>query len=222
MYAEAQRTGDFVPVTEHYYSVMSTIVNEYFSGNFHFVAPLLLTTEDEKRNAETGGDEGEDMSNRDDEEPVGKYQSSGKIAQTKDDGNGGDGKNVEKVENGEDKTLIGEVGQLKSNTPIQQKPAKCLEESLKMLHGRIGKALRLSVGSKCVDIGCGIGTVMMDLAPTGAELTGLTVAQTDVRVLYIFAGKNKEHLSERAFEKKIKSRNRFFIFGILHNAEISY
>ncbi|CAJ0578686.1 unnamed protein product, partial [Mesorhabditis spiculigera] len=39
LFAKAKETGDHGPVTSHYYSVMSTVIDEYFNGNFHFAAP---------------------------------------------------------------------------------------------------------------------------------------------------------------------------------------
>ncbi|CAJ0941962.1 unnamed protein product, partial [Mesorhabditis belari] len=39
LYDKAKETGDHGPVTSHYYSVMSTVIDEYFNGNFHFAAP---------------------------------------------------------------------------------------------------------------------------------------------------------------------------------------
>lgn len=35
---------------------------------------------------------------------------------------------------------------------------------------------------QCLDIGCGIGSVMADLAKTGADLTGVTIAQNEVEM----------------------------------------
>ncbi|KAI6214580.1 Methyltransferase [Aphelenchoides besseyi] len=40
LFAEAQKTKNHGPVTSHYYSVMSKVIDEYFNGNFHFVPPL--------------------------------------------------------------------------------------------------------------------------------------------------------------------------------------
>uniref|UniRef100_A0A1I7YCM8 SAM_MT_ERG6_SMT domain-containing protein n=1 Tax=Steinernema glaseri TaxID=37863 RepID=A0A1I7YCM8_9BILA len=39
LYAEARQQSDHSKVTAHYYSVMSTVIDEYFNGNFHFVPP---------------------------------------------------------------------------------------------------------------------------------------------------------------------------------------
>ncbi|KAI6200892.1 Methyltransferase [Aphelenchoides besseyi] len=40
LFVEAQKTKNHGPVTSHYYSVMSKVIDEYFNGNFHFVPPL--------------------------------------------------------------------------------------------------------------------------------------------------------------------------------------
>lgn len=42
--------------------------------------------------------------------------------------------------------------------PMQEKQK--LEDSLQELHLRIGKELELAPGVKCLDIGCGIGSVI--------------------------------------------------------------
>lgn len=55
-----------------------------------------------------------------------------------------------------------------------------LEESLRYLHLRIGDCLNLKSDINCIDIGCGIGTVIEDLAETGAQLTGITIASNEV------------------------------------------
>uniref|UniRef100_A0A7E4WAI2 SAM_MT_ERG6_SMT domain-containing protein n=1 Tax=Panagrellus redivivus TaxID=6233 RepID=A0A7E4WAI2_PANRE len=39
LYREAKVSNDHATVTSHYYSVMSTVIDEYFNGNFHFVPP---------------------------------------------------------------------------------------------------------------------------------------------------------------------------------------
>lgn len=39
-----------------------------------------------------------------------------------------------------------------------------------------------NLGKKCVDIGCGIGGVMWDLADTKAELTGVTIAGNEAAI----------------------------------------
>uniref|UniRef100_A0A0R3RT32 SAM_MT_ERG6_SMT domain-containing protein n=1 Tax=Elaeophora elaphi TaxID=1147741 RepID=A0A0R3RT32_9BILA len=57
-----------------------------------------------------------------------------------------------------------------------------LADVLKELHERIGRCLKLTKGKKCVDIGCGIGGVMHDLAITGADLTGVTIAGNEVTI----------------------------------------
>ncbi|CAG9540850.1 unnamed protein product [Cercopithifilaria johnstoni] len=100
LYREAKAKSDYSLVTTHYYSVMSTLIDEYFNGNFHFAPPRR------------------------------KQQS--------------------------------------------------LADALKELHERIGHCLKLTKGKKCVDIGCGIGGVMHDLAITGADLTGVTIAGNEV------------------------------------------
>lgn len=55
-----------------------------------------------------------------------------------------------------------------------------LEESLRLLHLRIGDCLNLTSEINCIDIGCGIGAVIEDLAETGAQLTGITIASNEV------------------------------------------
>ncbi|TKR76714.1 hypothetical protein L596_017819 [Steinernema carpocapsae] len=102
LYAEAKQNSDHSKVTAHYYSVMSTVIDEYFNGNFHFVPP----------------------------KPNHRH----------------------------------------------------LEDALLFLHSRIGECLKLSAGISCVDIGCGIGGVIKDLAPTGATLTGVTIAPNEVEI----------------------------------------
>uniref|UniRef100_A0A915PZQ6 SAM-dependent methyltransferase Erg6/SMT-type domain-containing protein n=1 Tax=Setaria digitata TaxID=48799 RepID=A0A915PZQ6_9BILA len=57
-----------------------------------------------------------------------------------------------------------------------------LADALKELHERIGHCLNLTKGKKCVDIGCGIGGVMHDLAFTGADMTGVTIAGNEVSI----------------------------------------
>lgn len=37
-------------------------------------------------------------------------------------------------------------------------------------------------GTKCLDIGCGIGGVMKDLAYTDAKITGITIAANEVLI----------------------------------------
>jgi cyclopropane fatty-acyl-phospholipid synthase-like methyltransferase len=58
--------------------------------------------------------------------------------------------------------------------------AESMETSLRRLHTRIGECLGLEAGKHCVDIGCGLGSVMQDLAHTGATLTGITIADNEV------------------------------------------
>ncbi|KAI1712986.1 methyltransferase domain-containing protein [Ditylenchus destructor] len=41
---------------------------------------------------------------------------------------------------------------------------------------------KLEKGKSCVDIGCGIGSVIEDLAGTGAKFTGLTIAPNEVEI----------------------------------------
>uniref|UniRef100_A0A0K0CTT5 Methyltransferase domain-containing protein n=1 Tax=Angiostrongylus cantonensis TaxID=6313 RepID=A0A0K0CTT5_ANGCA len=50
------------------------------------------------------------------------------------------------------------------------------------LHRRIGERLGLRAGMSCVDLGCGIGGVMKNLAPTGANLVGITIAANEVEI----------------------------------------
>ncbi|CAI2349150.1 unnamed protein product [Caenorhabditis sp. 36 PRJEB53466] len=102
LYEKARESGDHLEVTTHYYSVMSTVIDEYFGGNFHFVPP--------------------------------KYEG--------------------------------------------QK----LEEALKSLHQHIGEKLGLSEDVHCLDIGCGIGGVMLDIADSGAKLTGVTIAPNEADI----------------------------------------
>ncbi|VDK60280.1 unnamed protein product [Anisakis simplex] len=56
------------------------------------------------------------------------------------------------------------------------------EEALNALHLNIAKCLKLDKDKKCLDIGCGIGTVMKELSTTGANLTGLTIAANEVHM----------------------------------------
>ncbi|CAI5445737.1 unnamed protein product [Caenorhabditis angaria] len=102
LYSEAIKTGNHLNVTSHYYSVMSTVIDEYFGGNFHFVPP--------------------------------KYEG------------------------------------------------QTLDEALKSLHQHIGEKLGLSEGVKCLDIGCGIGGVMLDVVESGAELVGVTIAPNEAEI----------------------------------------
>ncbi|CCD72180.1 Sterol 4-C-methyltransferase strm-1 [Caenorhabditis elegans] len=102
LYEKALETGDHLEVTSHYYSVMSTVIDEYFGGNFHFVPP--------------------------------KFEG--------------------------------------------QK----LEEALKSLHCHIAEKLELSENVHCLDIGCGIGGVMLDIADFGAKLTGVTIAPNEAEI----------------------------------------
>ncbi|EYC26549.1 hypothetical protein Y032_0010g1214 [Ancylostoma ceylanicum] len=57
-----------------------------------------------------------------------------------------------------------------------------LNDALLDLHRKIGEKLGLKEGKSCVDIGCGIGGVMRDLAVTGADLTGITIAANEVEI----------------------------------------
>ncbi|GMR42626.1 hypothetical protein PMAYCL1PPCAC_12821, partial [Pristionchus mayeri] len=57
-----------------------------------------------------------------------------------------------------------------------------LEEALRDLHLTIGDKLKLKEGVRCLDIGCGIGGVIKDLSPTGADLTGVTIAANEVEM----------------------------------------
>ncbi|VDO86783.1 unnamed protein product [Heligmosomoides polygyrus] len=57
-----------------------------------------------------------------------------------------------------------------------------LEQALSDLHRRIGQRLRLAAGMSCLDLGCGIGGVMRDLAPTQATLVGITIAANEVEI----------------------------------------
>ncbi|ETN76175.1 hypothetical protein RB195_011191 [Necator americanus] len=102
LFIEAKKSGDHLAVTSHYYSVMSTVIDEYFGGNFHFAPP--------------------------------------------------------------------------------KKPNMSLNEALSDLHRTIGERLGLKDGRTCVDIGCGIGGVMRDLAVTGADITGITIAANEVEI----------------------------------------
>jgi cyclopropane fatty-acyl-phospholipid synthase-like methyltransferase len=58
-----------------------------------------------------------------------------------------------------------------------------LEDSLYDLHIRIAKELNLGPDVKCLDIGCGIGSVMSDIAKTNADLTGVTISKNEVKSL---------------------------------------
>ncbi|CAJ0598307.1 unnamed protein product [Cylicocyclus nassatus] len=102
LFEEAKQSGDHSAVTSHYYSVMSTVIDEYFGGNFHFAPP--------------------------------------------------------------------------------RKTSMTLEEALADLHRKIGERLGLKEGKSCADIGCGIGGVIKDLASTGADLTGITIAANEVEI----------------------------------------
>ncbi|MFH4976782.1 hypothetical protein AB6A40_003491 [Gnathostoma spinigerum] len=56
-----------------------------------------------------------------------------------------------------------------------------LDEALFSLNHRIGNCLNLKKGKKCVDIGCGIGGAMEDMADYGAEMIGITIAANDAK-----------------------------------------
>ncbi|KIH58135.1 hypothetical protein ANCDUO_11668, partial [Ancylostoma duodenale] len=64
-----------------------------------------------------------------------------------------------------------------------------LNEALLDLHRKIGEKLGLKEGKSCVDIGCGIGGVMRDLAATGADLTGITIAANEVKIVELQWGR---------------------------------
>uniref|UniRef100_A0A8R1HNG7 SAM_MT_ERG6_SMT domain-containing protein n=1 Tax=Caenorhabditis japonica TaxID=281687 RepID=A0A8R1HNG7_CAEJA len=102
LYEKAIQSGNHLEVTSHYYSVMSTVIDEYFGGNFHFVPP--------------------------------KYEG------------------------------------------------QSLEEALKSLHLHIAEKLGLSENVHCLDIGCGIGGVILDIADLGAKLTGVTIAPNEAEI----------------------------------------
>lgn len=102
LYEKALESGNHLEVTSHYYSVMSTVIDEYFGGNFHFVPP--------------------------------KFEG------------------------------------------------QPLEEALKSLHQHIGKKLELNENVHCLDIGCGIGGVMLDIEDFGAKLTGVTIAPNEADI----------------------------------------
>ncbi|CEF66988.1 Methyltransferase type 11 domain-containing protein [Strongyloides ratti] len=55
-----------------------------------------------------------------------------------------------------------------------------LEDALEELHKRIGETLQLDETKNCLDIGCGIGGVIRDLAYTKASITGVTIAPNEV------------------------------------------
>lgn len=67
--------------------------------------------------------------------------------------------------------------------PMKEKQK--LEDSLRDLHVRIGKELELGPEVRCLDIGCGIGSVIGELARTGAQLTGVTIAKNEVTQMLI-------------------------------------
>ncbi|KAI6233669.1 SAM-MT-ERG6-SMT domain-containing protein [Aphelenchoides fujianensis] len=102
LFKEAQKTENHTPVTTHYYSVMSAVIDEYFNGNFHFVPPL--------------------------------------------------------------------------------KENQNLEEALHSLHLRIADELNLTADTHCLDVGCGIGTVIGELAHTKGRFTGVTIALNEVEM----------------------------------------
>lgn len=56
-----------------------------------------------------------------------------------------------------------------------------LADSLTFLHQKIAEYLRLMPGKSCIDIGCGIGTVIEEFVDTGAQLTGITIAPNEVK-----------------------------------------
>uniref|UniRef100_A0A1I7RUW4 SAM_MT_ERG6_SMT domain-containing protein n=1 Tax=Bursaphelenchus xylophilus TaxID=6326 RepID=A0A1I7RUW4_BURXY len=62
------------------------------------------------------------------------------------------------------------------------KRGQSLEEALNSLHRRIAEELELKEGMTCVDIGCGIGTVIQEIAYTGASITGVTIAANEVEI----------------------------------------
>nr|QWX95826.1 methyltransferase [Strongyloides stercoralis] len=57
-----------------------------------------------------------------------------------------------------------------------------LEDALEELHKRIGEVLQLDEGKICLDIGCGIGGVIRDLADTKASIIGVTIAPNEVAI----------------------------------------
>uniref|UniRef100_A0A0N5A239 SAM_MT_ERG6_SMT domain-containing protein n=1 Tax=Parastrongyloides trichosuri TaxID=131310 RepID=A0A0N5A239_PARTI len=57
-----------------------------------------------------------------------------------------------------------------------------LEDALEELHRRIGEALELDETKICLDIGCGIGGVIRDLAYTKASIVGVTIASNEVEM----------------------------------------
>ncbi|CAI4231144.1 unnamed protein product [Auanema sp. JU1783] len=102
LFKVAKDTEDHLAVTSHYYSVMSSVINDFFGGNFHFAAP-------------------------------------------------------------KDKTGT-------------------MEQALYDLHQYIGQKLDLKSDVSCLDIGCGIGGVIKDLANTEATLTGITIAPNEAEM----------------------------------------
>uniref|UniRef100_A0A1I8BBN3 Uncharacterized protein n=1 Tax=Meloidogyne hapla TaxID=6305 RepID=A0A1I8BBN3_MELHA len=54
-----------------------------------------------------------------------------------------------------------------------------LSNSIKELHLLIGECLQLNNKTKCLDIGCGIGNVIENLAFTGAQFIGLTISPNE-------------------------------------------
>jgi len=99
---EAKSSNDYSAVTKHYYSLMSTVIDQYFSGNFHFAPP--------------------------------------------------------------------------------ERRGQSREMAMKALHCRIGQLLNLSEESRCLDVGCGVGRLIMDLAGTGARITGITIAPNEAEI----------------------------------------
>ncbi|KAL3116643.1 hypothetical protein niasHT_001390 [Heterodera trifolii] len=71
---------------------------------------------------------------------------------------------------------------VKSPCLCNKSSTMALPVALRQLHLRIGQSLELGPEKHCLDIGCGIGDVIKNLAFTGAHFTGLTIAENEVHI----------------------------------------
>ncbi|EFO99024.1 hypothetical protein CRE_08584 [Caenorhabditis remanei] len=135
LYEKALESGDHLEVTSHYYSVMSTVIDEYFGGNFHFVPPKF------------------------------------------------EGQPLEEALKSLHQFTLTKTPFLKNFIVIpRMKRAIVCTTGIPDVFEHIASKLELKEDVKCLDIGCGIGGVMLDIADFGANLTGVTIAPNEAEI----------------------------------------
>ena len=60
---------------------------------------------------------------------------------------------------------------------------QAMDDSIVSMHHRVARLLQLAPGKKCLDIGCGIGGMMRDVARfSGCQVTGITLGHNEVQM----------------------------------------